>query len=469
LAQIQLQGVFLYRGIFLKRILLLLDGTWNDADVGVSDTNIVRLRENIASCLDPISSLPATTTPASGANQTSISFRTHTSGGQTIPYVVFYERGVGTSGFFDDIRGGAFGSGLSRNVRRAYRFVSHYYEPGDEIFIFGFSRGSYTARSLVGYISTAGLLQSANCNAVNESRGWYYYRTSPLDRPPADSEEVRRYAHKDSDVRIRFLGVFDTVGALGIPIAWFKRENRDLFEFHDVGLSAKCDVSVQALAIDEHREAFEATLWRKPKFDQINVPAEQVWFVGAHSDVGGGYIDERTRTSTSPQTLDDITLDWMIKRLLRHCEDFPLHQSYPNWPIQLESYLAPQHEARRQIFSARPFAYRSIGNCYGMSQRRRWEVDVCYDRHNIAIGENIHISAILRLGRPVSGAKGQYVPANLIAALARAEDNLKNPLAADRLGIVSWSGDLADRDEAAEAITDARRRLQILGIDPSLG
>lgn len=460
--------------------MLLLDGTWNDADVGVSDTNIVRLRENIASCLDPICLDPVpsqldVTTPTSVPDQTSISFRTHTSSGQRISYAVFYERGVGTGGFLDNIRGGAFGAGLSRNIRRAYKFLSRHYEPGDEIFIFGFSRGSYTARSLVGYLSTVGLLRSTQCNAVNESRGWYYYRTSPLDRLSTEGAEVRRYAHKESDVRIKFLGVFDTVGALGIPIAWFRRENRDLFEFHDVGLSARCDMSVQALAIDEHREAFEATLWRKPKFDQIGSPAEQVWFVGAHSDIGGGYVDERTRTSASPDALDDITLDWMIKRLLDHCRNFAVRQQYSDRPIEPESYLAPQHEARRRIFSARPFAYRSIGNCYGNARRRRWEVDVSYDRHNNAIGESIHISAILRLGRSILGANGQsilgangqYAPTNLIAALARVEGSLDKPNASDRLGVVGWSGHQVDRDEVREAVADARRRLKILGIDTS--
>src|SRR4051794_25412597 len=122
----------------------------------MSDTNIVRLRENIASCLDPFPSSPTQTAPASASHQTSVSFRCHTVCGRKTPYIVFYERGVGTGGFFDNVKGGAFGAGLSSNVRRAYLFLSRRYEPGDEIFIFGFSRGSYTARSLIGYIGSVG-------------------------------------------------------------------------------------------------------------------------------------------------------------------------------------------------------------------------------------------------------------------------------------------------------------------------
>ena len=450
----------------MKRIVLLLDGTWNDAEVGASDTNIVRLRENIAACLDPTAVKPSEATPVSSPHQMSISFRTHTDAvsGEKIPYLVFYERGVGTGGFFDNVKGGAFGIGLARNIRRAYLFLSRNYAPGDEVFIFGFSRGSYTARSLVGYIGAVGLLRSSDCTAANESRAWYHYRTNPLDRLPTDEAEIRRYAYPKDDVRIKFLGVFDTVGALGIPISWFKRENRDLFEFHDVGLSPKCDVSIQALAIDEHREAFEATLWRKPKFEHIAAVTEQVWFTGAHSDVGGGYIDERTRVSLPQRALDDITLDWMIQRLLHHYADFPVRNGNTGQLAFDAAYLAPHHEARRSIFSARPFAYRSIGNCYGNARARRWEVDVCYDRHNVPIGEMVHVSALLRLGQRVKcGRRYQtYLPRNLIAALSLLEANGGITVDGIGLGVAGWHGFQLSGAQAATMIQGARSRLETL-------
>jgi hypothetical protein len=443
----------------LKRIVLLLDGTWNDAEVGMSDTNIVRLRENIASCLDEAPVVPDATTPASAPNQTSVSYRWY----KATQYIVFYERGVGTGGFFDNVKGGAFGVGLSSNIRRAYLFLSRHYEPGDEIFIFGFSRGSYTARSLVGYIGSVGLLRASNCTAANESRAWYYYRTNPLNRLPTEEAEIRGNSYPVQDVRIKFLGVFDTVGALGIPIAWFRRENRDLFEFHDVGLSPRCDFSVQALAIDEHREAFEATLWRQPKFEQISCVAEQVWFAGAHSDIGGGYIDERERPSLPERALDDITLDWMIQRLLRRCCDFPVKNKDSGSLAFGAAYLAPHHEPRRSIFSARPFAYRSIGNCHGTARRRRWETDVCYDRHNVPIGEMVHISALLRLGKRVISQRlhRNYLPRNLIAALPRIEEGIGKPDGSG-LGIAWWDGCRLDRQRAATLIAGVRTQLETL-------
>lgn len=429
----------------------------------MSDTNIVRLRENIATCLDPIPSRPDVTTPASASNQTSISYRVHTAGGRTTPYIVFYERGVGTGGFLDNVRGGAFGAGLSRNVRRAYLFLSRHFEPEDEIFIFGFSRGSYTARSLVGYINAVGLLRASSCTAANESRAWYHYRTSPLDRLPTEAAEIRKNSHPTPLVKIRFLGVFDTVGALGIPIAWFRRENRDLFEFHDVGLSPKCDVSVQALAIDEHREAFEATLWRQPKFEHVSSQAEQVWFPGAHSDIGGGYIEERTRDSLPQRALDDLTLDWMIRRLRYHCDDFPIASKNPDSLAFGAAYLSPHHEARRSIFSARPFAYRSIGNCFGNARRARWEVDVCYDRHNVPIGEMVHISALLRLGKRLVTQRSyrNYLPRNLISALSQIEAGIASSDESG-LGVVGWDGFRLDGARANAIVEAARSRLEAL-------
>jgi uncharacterized protein (DUF2235 family) len=244
-----------------KRILLLLDGTWNDADAkGVADTNIVRLREIISKCLDSMPAREASeaVTPASGAHQYSITARNYSSStAPTKEHLIFYERGVGTSGFLNAISGGALGVGLGRNVRRAYTFLASNYEAGDEIFIFGFSRGSYTARSLAGYIGAVGLLKRECCNPSNESKAWYYYRTNPTDRLPSIATELKVCTHVTSDVRINCLGVFDTVGALGVPLPLFWRENRDLFEFHDVTLSGISDVNLQVLAVDEHREAFE--------------------------------------------------------------------------------------------------------------------------------------------------------------------------------------------------------------------
>ena len=195
------------------------------------------------------------------------------------------------TGAFDRFRGGAFGEGLTHNIRHAYKFLSFWYEPGDEIFIYGFSRGAYTARSLVGYLGAAGLLLRDNCNEELEALAWRYYRTPPNDRMPAHWRRLTDNAHDRDELRVKLLGVFDTVGSLGIPasIAW--RLNRNENGFHDVNLSSITDVNLHAVAIDENRWPFQATLWRQPPFKKYDTKVEQVWF-SAPSDVGGGYIVE---------------------------------------------------------------------------------------------------------------------------------------------------------------------------------
>jgi uncharacterized protein (DUF2235 family) len=311
-----------------KRIVLLLDGTWNDADAqGVADTNIVRLREIIASCLDrtPIRRGSEALTPASGTQQFSVTSRNYSDGIAPKEHLIYYERGVGTGGFLNSIAGGAFAVGLARNIRRAYTFLSRNYESGDEIFVFGFSRGSYTARSLVGYIGAVGLLQRESCNPANESKAWYYYRQNPADRLPSTEAELKAFIHPETQIRIQCLGVFDTVGALGVPLPIFWRENRDLFEFHDVSLSHISDMNLHALAIDEHREAFEPAPWRQQKFGTVATATEQAWFAGAHADIGGGYLNEEERKDKHPLALDDITLDWMLRRVLAYYPDFPVN------------------------------------------------------------------------------------------------------------------------------------------------
>ena len=158
--------------------------------------------------------------------------------------------------FLDRIKGGSFGDGLAGNIRRAYKFLSFYYQPGDHVFIFGFSRGAYTARSLVGYISAAGLLRREKCTPKLESKTLDYYRTAPNDRMPGIWTELTPSMNDRDELKIDCLGVFDTVGALGVPLPAFYRVNRERYEFHNVELSSITKVNLHAIAMDEHREPF---------------------------------------------------------------------------------------------------------------------------------------------------------------------------------------------------------------------
>src|SRR5262245_53248352 len=195
-----------FRGASMASLIICLDGTWNNADSADNQTNIGLL----ASMIDP--------KPERG-----------------VPAQIYYDAGVGTSGSRTNrLAGGLLGKGLSTNILEAYRFLSLNYQAGDDIYIFGYSRGAYTARSLCGFLAASGLLRADACDPKMQDFAWKYYRTKPKKRFPADKEHLRRLAHPN--VRVRFLGVFDTVGSLGIPRTWLNWIGRRAFQFHDTDL-----------------------------------------------------------------------------------------------------------------------------------------------------------------------------------------------------------------------------------------
>jgi len=436
-----------------KRIILLLDGTWNDADFGDTDTNIVRLRDLIARTLHQ-SSLPTQgTLPTLAQDDKNKPVSSIAYGGKD--NIVFYERGVGTGALLDRWIGGVVGEGITFSIRHAYKFLSFHYEPGDEIYIFGFSRGAYTARSLVGYIQAVGLLRRKQCTVDNEQQAWDFYRCPPNDRLPGDWTALTSLVHDRESLRISCLGVFDTVGALGVPLAPFRVLNRDLYEFHDVELSSITDVNLHAIAIDEHREPFQATVWRQSMFKILNTRTEQVWFAGAHADVGGGYVMQEMRTQEKLPSLDDITLDWMLKRVLHHYENFPVNKEvlWPGIPTDSRSLWiqAEHHNSRRGVYKFLPFAIRSIGNipvavrgrCPIPTFRR---INVSRDRHAVAVGEMLHISALERLGSivKVDSRKKEYRPQNVIDVLETIRGTYERWSHSQKMHVVNWSGDIIE-------------------------
>ncbi len=427
----------------MKRIILLLDGTWNDSDFSVFDTNIVRIADVISRSLDG-----GQTKGSNYSEDPAPLVKSRGFMGSDVEHLIFYERGVGTTAL-DQMRGGIFGAGLAANIRRAYRILSFYYEPGDEVFIFGFSRGAYTARSLVGFIGAVGLLKSHYCTEELERTAWQFYRTPPNDRLPGIWTSLTPHVHERANFRIDCLGLFDTVGALGIPLGYFQLYNRDRYQFHDVNLSSITRVNLHALAIDEHREPFRATIWRKPRFKAYTSATEQVWFSGAHADIGGGYIAYTSRETPGSQALDDITLDWMLKRLLHHFPQFPVKAGAWRAPSS-EVGLAQQHEPRNRMYRLKPFAWRSIGN-YSVPVTRN-ELCVSFDRHAMPTGEMVHISALERLGRQVQvdGKKGTYEPKNLLAVLPYVRDTYsgrKTPPGPIEVAVVDWSGEVLEPQE----------------------
>ncbi|SEQ83676.1 Uncharacterized alpha/beta hydrolase domain [Nitrosomonas sp. Nm51] len=193
--------------------------------------------------------------------------------------------------------GGAFGTGLEFNIFQGYEFLAREYQDGDEIYIAGFSRGAYTARSLVGLIRNCGLIDPKYL-PVNAAIAYGIYRTRG-DKP--DSRTAAFFRSKFSrQIKIKFLGVWDTVGALGIPLDIIQEFNLEFYEFHDTKLSSIVENAYHAVALDEHRKHYDVSLWSPDKMPQQKI--EQRWFVGSHSDVGGGHKD---------RALSDLSLRWM--------------------------------------------------------------------------------------------------------------------------------------------------------------
>ncbi|MGV9820436.1 DUF2235 domain-containing protein [Nocardia xishanensis] len=322
-----------------KQLVLCCDGTWNTPDQQ-SPTNVTK----IASAIAP---------------------KDHNGREQR----VFYHLGVGTNRW-ERIRGGAFGFGLSRDVRDAYRFLVQNFEPGDELFLFGFSRGAFTARSTAGFVRNCGILRAEAADRVDEAYALYRSRSSTTRPRSVEATLFRRsYSH---ETRIRFIGVFDTVGALGIPLDGLRLANllNRRWQFHDTELSTTVDAAFQALAIDEKRGPFQPTLWTR-RADSPNTDSqqlEQVWFAGVHSDVGGGYPERE---------LSDIPLLWMVDRarscgLAFHPDAFghrPAGGALPSdddGSLRSSTYVHPDplgrlHESRKGVYRAIPPFVRRLG------------------------------------------------------------------------------------------------------------
>lgn len=208
------------------------------------------------------------------------------------------------------IRGGGFGYGISDSIKDGYKFLVSNYEDGDDIYIFGFSRGAYTARSLAGLIRNVGILTRDKLYLIDKAYDIYKDRT-PDWHPDSPNSLAFKQAHTWSNERIKLLGVFDTVGALGAPFGiglnWLVDK---LFgcSFHDTQLSSTIENAYHALAIDEHRLIFQPTLM-EPNAKHNSESFEQKWFPGVHSNVGGGY---------SNTGLSDLALGWMASKAILH-------------------------------------------------------------------------------------------------------------------------------------------------------
>ncbi|MFF4696459.1 DUF2235 domain-containing protein [Streptomyces chattanoogensis] len=305
-----------------KRLIVCCDGTWTFADPP-SNTNVRKVDQSIRR------------RDAAGVEQ-----RVH------------YQSDVGIRRW-ERLLGRAFGVGLARNVLDAYRFLIHNYEPDDQLYLFGFSRGAYTARSLASLVRNSGILLPKEGHRIKEA--WALYRSRTEKPTGAASTLFRRaYAHETG---IHFIGVWDTVGPLGIPVPgprWLKpvvsRVKRRL-AFHSTELSSSVKGAFHALAIDEQRTTFSPTLWHQQRgAAEGGQELKQVWFAGVHSDIGGGYKETE---------LSDITMLWMVHQAHRYELEFDV-EALSEDQVRPDS-MGTMHDSRTGLYRLAPPWHRPIG------------------------------------------------------------------------------------------------------------
>ncbi len=285
----------------MKNIAIFCDGTWQNLSQRFP-TNVTRLARAVAPRKPARGDEPETT------------------------QVIFYDDGVGVGeGVANEatrLIGGALGKGLDRKICEAYEFLCLNYCLGDGVFIFGFSRGAYTARSLAGLLRKCWILRRENIGSVEEAVR--IYRDHSKDaietqlfkrnmcysadaftaiRSPDPKDAGKAAAARENDWGcIRYVGVWDTVGALGVPHGLpFADAFNDRYRFHDTNLSRFVLSARHAVAIDERRATFPPTLWTNVDGLNINAgaanipydkrPYQQSWYPGRHSAIGGGEED----------------------------------------------------------------------------------------------------------------------------------------------------------------------------------
>lgn len=350
-----------------KNIVICCDGTGNEIEKSLS--NVMKLYR----CIDTT------------ADQT-----------------VFYDPGIGTIGVEDEwsqtgqhlkeLFSMATGAGLYKNIIDSYTFLSRTYEPGDNIYMFGFSRGAYTVRALGGLINLVGLLPAEQSNLASYALK-AYKDASSMD----DLSIGRRFGHVTKAIHppIKFMGVWDTVNSVIVPNG---RSHLFQLEFEKLPYSLQnpsVEVFRQALSIDEKRRMFRPKMWKDenpvfqiPFSDDKPRPqdAKQVWFAGDHSDIGGGYPEEESG-------LAKLALKWMIDqaekaglrldhRMVDHIvcgEDEPGGHSYCT-----EDPLAPLHNSLSAAWKSIEWLPRSV-------HHREWPARKSFLGYYIPAGEPRHI------------------------------------------------------------------------------
>ncbi|ORZ13160.1 hypothetical protein BCR42DRAFT_378374 [Absidia repens] len=281
--------------VFRRRIILCMDGTWENP---LSNTNVFRWFEHV-------------------------NMSPHTFENEQWIQIPGYFKGVGlTDTGQEDPVGAAIGQGIDQQILDAYQFLGntiHDYEK-DEVWVIGFSRGAYAARSLVGMLYNVGMLGAHQMTPQNLISAYDFYRHRSLDTTPESPEAYKfRETYECQNPSIRFLGCFDTVGSLGIPRlpfylggSIFQQLFHQKYQFHDTNISPYVQSAFHAISIHEQRQWFRPVLMKYAEKPYCKQELTQIWFPGVHQDVGGG-VDEHA-PDTSHYVLPNKSLQWMMER-----------------------------------------------------------------------------------------------------------------------------------------------------------
>ncbi|KAK2591853.1 hypothetical protein QQS21_010462 [Conoideocrella luteorostrata] len=360
-----------------KRLIVCCDGTWMNSDYGFVKPGLFRKKGMLQ--------VPS--------NVTRISRCFKRRCGDGTLQIISYESGVGSgSNTIDSITGGAFGVGLAERVREVYAYLCANYMDGDEIFLVGFSRGAFTARSVAGMIGNLGLLTREGIehfypifkDMQNWQNGDYVdpfpgvpFRDKPKGPHSADEYRARLekmgytrvYQESGRLIKVKAVCVWDTVGSLGIPkIPWLEK-----LGWHDTALSERIEHAFQALALDETRTPFSPAVWERPTRDRLSTDLRQVWFPGNHGNCGGGWDDQGMANCTLAWMMDQMASVGVefdapsLKRVVELTDDFyqsPEAQSSKKNPRGIRQWAADPIYERNKPF--RPWGLGAIQKAGGL-------------------------------------------------------------------------------------------------------
>ncbi|OBT76954.1 hypothetical protein VF21_04169 [Pseudogymnoascus sp. 05NY08] len=473
-----------------RRLIIACDGTWTNSYSDAPTANaLADLLPNIFSHITV--TLPSNITRICRALNTSAVATEDT---EPCPaQIVFYHPGIGTDGGIEDrIIGGATGATISLHISECYGFICNNWQVGDEIFLFGFSRGAYTARAIATLITDIGLLTTKgmefffqifedwkNQNVpevlekqikeekLNGARGAFKGLPATPPMPSkAYTDELAKRGYTRPSVPVKVLGVFDTVGALGVPpIFGLHISATELMQYSFVNtkVSQVVEYAFQALALDDHRAAFAPAVWEQPQQPAALKTLAQAWFPGVHSNIGGagGYDDQSLANDTLAwmlaqlQTLDvsgnglplldfdKSYLDWIFALNVAHCNNTPSVGGYRGWALgKMDETLTTAYSfvgdvkpwagwenwrdwAHPGDLARTPGQYESYSAKSGRRTKR--------DRPLVGSNETIHPSARVRVACGGKGLddKGAYYPRGLenFKIVGPEGADMKDPLA----------------------------------------